>query len=91
MIKSKGVKHVFVASDDNHMIDTFKKKFKSVNFYKNTNRNPKVDLAILGKCDYAIVNCVSSFSAFVKRQRDVENKYTEFWIFNQSKVSNDEL
>lgn len=65
---------------------------KKVKFFKYNESNPHVDLCILGKADYAIVNCVSTFSAFVKRQRDSEGKPTEFWGFKQSKKSkhNDE-
>lgn len=81
LLKKSGATHVFVASDDNHMVDAFQKKFKNVTFVRLGYKNPKIDLSILGKCDFAIVNCVSSFSAFVKRQRDVEAKFTEFWAF----------
>ncbi len=44
--------------------------------------DPYADLCILGKADYAILNCVSTFSAFAKRQRDIEGKKSEFWGFN---------
>jgi peptide-O-fucosyltransferase len=47
--------------------------------------NPHVDLCILGKADITILNCASTFSAFVKRQRDSENKITEFWAFPPKK------
>jgi peptide-O-fucosyltransferase len=52
-----------------------------VKFVKNSDNSPHVDLCVLGKADHAIVNCVSTFSAFAKRQRDSENKTTDFWAF----------
>jgi peptide-O-fucosyltransferase len=74
-------KHVFVATDDKDLIDRFRKEFKQVKFTRLTKDNPQVDLCIMGKADHTIVNCVSTFSAFAKRQRDIENKTTEFWAF----------
>ena len=38
-------------------------------------------MCVLGKADYAILNCVSTFSGFAKRQRDLEGKKSEFWGF----------
>jgi peptide-O-fucosyltransferase len=92
-LKRTGAKHAYVASDHDHMIKKFQKRFKDVQFTKYDTENPHVDLAILGKSDHAIVNCVSTFSAFLKRQRDSENKKTDFWAFKERKkqYSNEEL
>nr|XP_023011964.1 GDP-fucose protein O-fucosyltransferase 1 [Leptinotarsa decemlineata] len=81
------VRSVFVASDSNHMIDELRSALKRMNVqvYKYPKSNPHVDLAILGKSNHFVGNCVSSFSAFVKRERDVKGFASSFWAFPTQK------
>ena len=93
-VKSVQALSVFVASDNDHMIDKLQKhltmtvkEFKKV--VKLDTGNPQLDLAILGRSSMFVGNCVSSFSAFVKRERDAKNLPTSFFGFPQQK--HDEL
>ena len=85
---------VFVASDNDHMIDRLQnhlkkkvKNFKKV--VKLDSQNSHLDLAIMGRSSLFVGNCVSSFSAFVKRERDVKELPTVFFGFPKQK--HDEL
>lgn len=84
-LKKYDANYVYIATDAEDMLVKLSKKFKNVKFIKYPENNPHVDLCILGKADHTIVNCVSSFSAFAKRQRDSENKSTDFWGFKAKK------
>ncbi|TNN19491.1 GDP-fucose protein O-fucosyltransferase 1 isoform 2 [Schistosoma japonicum] len=43
------------------------------------NRKPEEDMALLGRIDLAILNCVSTYSASIKRERDVNNLPSMFF------------
>lgn len=52
-----------------------------VTVHKLANPEPHVDLAILARANYFIGNCISSFTAFAKRERDVSGLPSGFWAF----------
>ena len=59
--------------------------YTQIQVYRLDSDVPELDLILLGKADYFVGNCVSSFSAFVKRERDVNGKPSEFFALDQLK------
>lgn len=86
-INSRTVTAVFVASDSNHMLNELRTALKRMNVavVKSERSSPHLDLAVLGQANHFIGNCVSSFSAFVKRERDVKGFPSTFWAFPPEK------
>lgn len=86
----KTIRSVFVASDSNHMLNDLSEGLKRMKVpvfkYNGVNsKDPHVDLAILGRANHFIGNCISSYSAFVKRERDVNGFPSSFWAFPPEK------
>ncbi|XP_050312734.1 GDP-fucose protein O-fucosyltransferase 1 isoform X2 [Anthonomus grandis grandis] len=83
------VKAVFVASDSNHMLEVLRDGLRRMNVTavrrEEEVSSPHVDLAILGRARHFIGNCVSSFTAFVKRERDAKGFPSTFWGFPAEK------
>ncbi|XP_066943775.1 GDP-fucose protein O-fucosyltransferase 1 [Macrobrachium rosenbergii] len=97
VIKSVGAKSVFVASDNDFMIEPLSKALHKmkVSVHRREPSDPHVDLAILGRSNHYICNCISSFSAFAKRERDALGFPSSFWGFpiekEKKKLEKDEL
>lgn len=99
---SNNIKAIFVASDSNHMIADITEALKKqkIKAFRTGDRSPHLDLVILERSNLFIANCISSFSAFVKRSRDIRKFPSAFWAFpkdaylsdtNKNKVKRDEL
>ncbi|OWR44901.1 protein-O-fucosyltransferase 1 precursor [Danaus plexippus plexippus] len=90
--KHKDIKYIFVASDSNHMKEELQNalQYSDVLIVKLESNNPHLDLAILGQANYFIGNCVSSFTAFAKRERDAKGLPSEFWSFPDRKKNRHE-
>ncbi|XP_061401462.1 GDP-fucose protein O-fucosyltransferase 1 [Musca vetustissima] len=81
------IRSIFVASDANHMITELNNALQRMNItaYRLPEDNPHLDLAILGMSNHFIGNCISSYSAFVKRERDVKGFPSYFWAYPKEK------
>ena len=91
-------KSVFITTDNDSMIHQFQKAIKKVKFVSKKKEDflettyPRLDLAILGRADHYIGNCVSLATAFVVRERRLKNKTVEFWNFTpENHEKRDEL
>lgn len=81
-VKRIKAKTVFIATDHMDLISDFSAKMKKVKFVRQPMpADPMLDLAILAQADHFIGNCISSFTAFVKRERDTAQRSSSFWNF----------
>ena len=93
-IKKINASTLFIATDNDPLIKYFRKELdKNIKILmwkpEHDVDDVIIDLALLSKSDYFIGNCVSSFSAFVRRQRETRNR--DFDFFSGSLNNHDEL
>ncbi|XP_055896634.1 GDP-fucose protein O-fucosyltransferase 1-like isoform X3 [Biomphalaria glabrata] len=83
-VEKHGAKTVFIATDYNDLMSEFAQVIPTVKLVKQPfPANPLLDLAVLGRSDHFIGNCISTFTAFVKRERDTNRASTSFWAFQK--------
>jgi peptide-O-fucosyltransferase len=82
---NKTVKNVYIATDKSPMIkeirEHFSKSFNELNLVHHDPWLPLVDLAILARSEFFMGNCISSFTSYVKRERDIHGRESSFWAF----------
>ena len=87
-IKAVKAPWMYVATDNDDMKDYLGKtlKIKVVTASEGAaSADPHFDLAVMGLSNHFVGNCISSFSAFVKRERDVRGFPTTFFGFPPSR------
>ncbi|XP_022082828.1 GDP-fucose protein O-fucosyltransferase 1-like [Acanthaster planci] len=74
-------KHLFIATDKHPHLQEFRMLLHplGVSVHHLNPDIPQVDLMILGQADFFIGTCTSSFTSFVKRERDANGKPSIFW------------
>ena len=85
------LKNVYIATDADAYLVDMRANFPNVKFASTTEQSkPQLDLCILERSAVFLANCVSSFSSFVRRSRDVAAKPT-FYFGLISKLNRGEL
>ncbi|XP_033644470.1 GDP-fucose protein O-fucosyltransferase 1-like isoform X1 [Asterias rubens] len=77
-------KTIFVATDHVAMEEELQAAFPDIKIVAWGPDLDQMDLHILNQADHVILNCVSAFSAYVKRDRDVNEKSVAFFGYMET-------
>ncbi|XP_072170304.1 GDP-fucose protein O-fucosyltransferase 1-like isoform X1 [Diadema setosum] len=68
--KEPDIKTIFIATDHVSMQDDLQQEFPDLRVVTLDPEKPQSDMYVLGEADHFLGNCVSAFTAFVRRHRD---------------------
>ncbi len=77
-------KTIFVATDHVAMEEELQTAFPDIKIVTWGPDLDQMDLYILNQADHVILNCVSAYSAYVKRDRDVNEKSVAFFGYMET-------
>lgn len=84
---NKQIRNVYIATDHRPLLNEIRAHFKdkmNLNLVHHDPWLPLIDLSVLARADYFIGNCMSSFTSYVKRERDIHGLDSYFWSINKN-------